>query len=388
MAEERLLLTPGPVRVARSVRDAMSEPMFPHRSGAFADLYRRLQAGLEEVFERSTPTGSSTADGGTALVFNGTATLAMEAAVSNLAGPGDEVVALVNGKCGRRFARLAGRYADGTRIEVPWGKSFDLGAVEDAVSGDTAVLTMVHNETSTGLLNPVAEVGDIAAEHDARFVVDGVTSVGGDEFRIDDWGVDVAITDAQKALAAPPGLSAAYVTDEVAVDFDGDGGPLYGDLERHLEKAGAGQTPFTSAVPLFRAMDAAVEAALEEGLADRIARHRRFAAALREGFEAMGLDLFAEPAGPSAYSNTVTAIALPPAARDQPRRFFDAVEERGVAVAGGQAHLDGNLFRVSNMGAIGPEDLITGVRALGAGLAAVGFGDAVGAGVEATRDRL
>ena len=247
---------------------------------------------------------------------------------------------------------------------------------------------MVHNETSTGLLNPVAEVGAIADTHDARFVVDGVTSIGGDVFRIDDWGVDLAVTDAQKALCAPPGLSALYVADRAVDHLDGDRGPFYHDLERHLEKAADHQTPFTSAVPLFRAMAVAVEAIVEEGLPARIERHRGYAAAFRAGFDAMGLTRFAEPTGPSAYSNTVTAIELPDGVRGDAGAFFDAVAERGVGISGGQAHLGGEIFRVSNMGELSPDDVVRGVRTVGGALDVVGVSVPVDDAVAAARAEL
>jgi aspartate aminotransferase-like enzyme len=270
MREDFLLLNPGPVPVDRDVRAAMSEPMVSHRSADFEAVYDRAQRGLDYVFERSTPSGAATADDGTSLVLNGTATMAMEAAVANLVDDGGEVVSLVNGKFGRRFARIADRHAGCDRVEATWGESVDLEDVEAAVSDDTDVVTMVHNETSTGLLNPVAEVGEIAAAHDAHFVVDGVTSVGADAFHVDDWHVDVAVTDAQKALAVPPGISALYATESALDAFDGEGAPFYEDLDWYARKAGDDQTPFTSAVPLFRALAVAVEDIEAETMPDRI----------------------------------------------------------------------------------------------------------------------
>jgi len=233
---EFLLLNPGPVPVTRRVREAMDAPMVSHRSAEFEAIYERAQDGLDYVFEHSTLDGESTSSGGTSLVLNGTATMGMEAAVANLVGEDDDVVALVNGKFGRRFARIAARYASVTRVEVEWGDSLDPGDVAEAVSVDTDLVTMVHNETSTGILNPVPEVGEIAAAHDARFVVDGVTSIGGDVFRIDDWNVDIAITDSQKALAAPPGISAMYVTDRAIEHIDGERAPFYADLDWHIRR--------------------------------------------------------------------------------------------------------------------------------------------------------
>jgi aspartate aminotransferase-like enzyme len=372
MNDDFLLLNPGPVPLADEVRRAMAEPVVSHRSADFEAVYERASDGLRYVFENSSLDGSRTAEGGIPLIFNGTATMAMEAAVANLAGEDDEVVALVNGKFGRRFARIADRHASVTAVESEWGDPLDLDAAVEAITRDTTVVTMVHNETSTGLLNPVAAVGELAAEHDASFVVDGVTSLGGDEFRIDDWGIDVAITDAQKALAAPPGTSAMYATERAIGAFDGDDAPFYEDLDWHVRKAAANQTPFTSAVPLFRGLAVAVENIVEEGMPDRIARHRRQARAFREGFSAMGLESFPETDEHTDYSNTVTAIQLPRGAREDPGAFVDAVAARNVSISGGQAHLGGQIFRVSNMGNPSDEDIVRGVRTVGEALEEVG----------------
>lgn len=389
MREDFLLLNPGPVPMSRAAREAMSEPLVSHRSAEFEAVYERAQGHLDYVFEHSTANGASTSVGGTSLVLNGTATMGMEAAVANLVDEDSEVVAVVNGKFSRRFARIAERHASVTRVEFEWGDSVDLDAVEAAVSEETDVVTMVHNETSTGLLNPVPEVGDVAAEYDAHFVVDGVTSIGGDEFRVDDWNVDVAVTDGQKCLAGPPGVSALYVTDDVVDALDGEDAPFYEDLDWHLRKADQHQTPFTSAVPLFRGLAEAVADIREEGMPDRIARHRQQAGAFREAFTAMGLELFPDVNETSEYSNTVTAVRLPLDVRgDDAAAFQDAVDARGVSISGGQAHLGGDIFRVSNMGTLSAEQVLRGVRTIGEAFDEVGVDVDTQAGLDAARDRL
>ncbi|WP_336024098.1 pyridoxal-phosphate-dependent aminotransferase family protein [Halobellus salinisoli] len=406
MEEDFLLLNPGPVPITDEVSAAMDQPMVSHRSAAFEAVYERAQDGLDYIFEQSTLDGSSTATagGGTSLILNGTASMGMEAAVANVVGSagrspagdrtqsgtdGGHVVALVNGKFGRRFARIAERYADVTRVEVPWGESIPLEDVRAVVTDDTDVVTMVHNETSTGLLNPVAGVGEIAEEYDARFVVDGVTSIGGDAFKLDEWNVDIAITDSQKALAAPPGISAVYVTSEVESSLDGESAPFYQDLEWHLRKAESHQTPFTSAVPLFRAMAVAVEDIVEETMPTRIARHRRQAEAFRAGFTAMGLELFAAPTGATELSNTVTAVSLPDAVSgDDADAFFDGVTERNVSISGGQGHLGGTIFRVSNMGGLPDDAIRRGVRTVGEAMADAGVDVDVEAGLDAADAEL
>ncbi len=389
MEDEFLLLNPGPVPMSEAAREAMSEPMVSHRSAAFEAVYERAQDGLEYVFERSSLDGERTARGGEALILNGTATMGMEAAVANLVDADDELVAVVNGKFGRRFKRIAERHCEVTPVEFDWGEPIDLDAVADAVSDETEVVTVVHNETSTGLLNPVAEIGEIAADHDARFVVDGVTSIGGDAFRIDDWGVDVAVTDGQKALAAPPGVSALYVADGVDAHVDGESAPFYEDLDWHSRKAGQHQTPFTSAVPLFRGLAVAVEEIEAEGMPERIARHRRQSTAFREAMWAMGLESFPTLNDATDYSNTLTAIELPEGARgDNSEAFFDAVADRGVSISGGQAHLGGEIFRVSNMGNITDEQLRRGIRTIGEAFEEVGVDADTAAAVDAADEEL
>ena len=387
-AEDFLLLNPGPVPLTEDVREAMDAPMVSHRSAEFEATHERAQRGLDHVFTESTLDGRRTAaEGtGTSLVLNGTATMGMEAAVANFVRESDEVVALVNGKFGRRFARIADRYAEVRRVEVEWGQAFDLEDVREAITEGTALVTMIHNETSTGILNPVSAVGEIAAEEDALFAVDGVTSLGGDVFCIEDWGVDVAITDAQKALAAPPGISAMYVTERAADRAESERAPFYSDLERHLRKAESHQTPFTSAVPLVRALAVALEEIEEEGLPARIRRHRRQAEAFRRGFSAMGLESFPETEDLTVRSNTVTATELP--SEIEPKDFFAAVEARNVSLSGGQAHLGGEIFRVSNMGTLTDRDVLRGVRVVGEAMGEVGAEIDGEAGCEAARTVL
>jgi aspartate aminotransferase-like enzyme len=388
MDDDFLLLNPGPVPVADDVLAAMREPMVSHRSAEFESVYADAQAGLDYVFERSTQSGERTADDGTSLILNGTATMAMEAAVANLVDDGDDVVSLVNGKFGRRFARIADRHARCHRLDVTWQDSFDLDAVAATIEeADPAVVTMVHNETSTGVLNPVEAVGALAAEADAHFVVDGVTSIGGDEFRIDDWNVDVAVTDAQKALAIPPGISAMYATDHAIDAFVGEAAPFYEDLDWYVRKADDDQTPFTSAVPQFRALAASTAAIRAEGMPNRIERHHRQAAAFRDAFDAMGLDLFPNLAGPSDYSNTVTAVTLPDALADADD-FFDAVAARNVSISGGQAHLGGDIFRVSNMGGLADSQIARGIRTVAEAFAEAGVPVDQDAGLAAAGEHL
>lgn len=369
MNEEFLLLNPGPVPVSEPVRETMTEPMISHRSAAFESVYARAQSGLDYVFSQSTLENPDHEPSGQPLILNGTATLAMESAIANLVDPDDTVLALINGKFGRRFARIADRHCQVERIEAEWGSSFDLATIETALTQTTPdVVTMVHNETSTGLLNPVDAVGQLVADTDTHFIVDGVTSIGGDVFDIAGWNVDVAIVDAQKCLATPPGISAVYVTTDARSAIDGEEAPFYADLAWHDRKAADNQTPFTAAVPLFRALAESLDEIREEGMSARIRRHRRQAAAFRNGFTALGLSPFPNVTGPTDYSNTVTAMSLPEPVKSNPQQFFTNIENRNVSISGGQGHLAGRIFRVSNMGTLSEENILRGIRTVGEAL--------------------
>jgi aspartate aminotransferase-like enzyme len=163
-----------------------------------------------------------------------------------------------------------------------------------------------------------------------------------------------------------------YVTERARERFDGDGAPFYEDLDWYLRKAGDHQTPFTSAVPLFRGLAVAVEEIREEGMPFRIERHHRQS----------------NPEGATVKSNTLTAIELPDVVREDPDAFFGAVAERNVSISGGQAHLGGRIFRVSNMGNLTAEQVLRGVRTVGEAMNDAGFGCDPEAGVEAARSRL
>ena len=382
MREDFLLLNPGPVPVSHAVTQAMDTPVISRRSAAFTELFESVRSSFRELLATSTVDGGRVSATGEPLVFNGTGTMALEAGISNVVDPDDEVVAIVNGVFGDRMAEIAKRYASVTVVETPWGTPIEQSVIEDAVSDETALVTLVHNETSTGLANAVAPVGEIAAAHDALFLVDGISSIGGMDFRFDEWDVDIAVTDPQKALGAPPGISLMLASPEAQAAIDGSRGAFYLDLETHLEAADRGQTPYTCASPQVRALAVALEQIDAEGMPARIARHNRFAEAVRAGMTAMGLELFPAPNEMGAYSATLTAVSVP---EDVDLEAFDAeLAGRGVSVGGGLGPLAGELFRFGNMGALSDDQIIRGVYAVGHALCSGGYDADIQAGLDAT----
>ena len=382
MREDFLLLNPGPVPIAHEVAQAMDAPMISRRSTTFGEIYNRTIEKFEALLRRSTGTSDTSPATGDTLILNGTATMALEAGISNLVGPEDEIVALTNGQFGRRMADIGERYATVTVVETPWGEPFDLQAVRSAVTDDTALLTVVHNETSTGLLNPIAPIGEIAAAHDVQLLVDGVSSIGGAPFLIDEWGVDVAVTEPQKALASPPGISLLFASPAAQTAMVGTRGPFYHDLETYLEAAADDRTPYTCAAPQVRALDVALDRILTEGMESRIDRHARYALAVRAGLTAMGLELFPSPREEADYSPTLTTAAFPDAF--DPVAFQTELARRGVSVGGGIAHLSSEVFRFGNMGELSPDEIVRGMYAVGQALRAGGADVPVSAAVAET----
>ena len=368
MVEDFLMLNPGPVPLSKNVRDEMARTLVSHRSPEFAETYQQFRDGLDYVFRHSTIDGRSSTDNGMSIPLMGTATMGMESAIINLAGPKDEVVALDNGKFGERFVDIADRNCLVKPIRANWGDSFDMESIKETITSNTHLVAMVHQDTSTGIMNPIKEVGEIAKENGAFFVVDGVSSIGGDEFKIDEWGVDVVVADAQKALASPPGISAIFATEHALESFDNTHAGYYQDLPAYVKTTKQNKTPFTSAVTLVRAFVVALENIKEEGIQNRISRHRTQALANRTSFMDMGLPMFPNLYDHSDYSNTVTVVNLPDPISGNSSDFFKAMKQRNVSASGGHAHLKNQILRMSNMGDLSTAQVLRGIQTVGEAL--------------------
>ena len=339
--EEELLMIPGPVPVLPRIRKAMLKPMIFHRGDEFRQLYAAIVESLKDLFQTSNDL----------FVLSGSGTCAMEAAIGNLADNESGIVCIANGKFGERFGDITQRYETNvvTPVNFAWGSPIDLEAVKEALEKSPEVVTMVHNETSTGILNPAKEVGKLARQHDALFVLDCITSIGGDEVPVDKLGADIAIVGSQKCLGVPPGLSAISVSERAWDLMQGNKKrPYYMDLIAYKKSLEKKQTPYTPALPLFFALQEALEVIKEEGMAKRIERHRKLSKAVRAAVTGLGLSLFPTLNEVSEYSNTVTAISMPSGISDE--QIKGGMGKKGVIVAGGQEKLKGKIFRIATMG--------------------------------------
>jgi len=176
--------------------------MISHRSGDFSAIYSDCCQHLKEFFETKNDI----------VVMTGSGTVGMDGAVASLIGRDDKIVTISNGKFGERFTEIGERYGQAIPVKFEWGTPFDLERVEAALEQGAKAVAMVHNETSVGLINPAKEVGKLAKKYDAVFIVDGISSIGGNDFFTDEWGIDIAITGSQKALAVPPGLAVVAIS--------------------------------------------------------------------------------------------------------------------------------------------------------------------------------
>ena len=353
MANEPLLMIPGPVMLHPRVLQAMSKQMINHRDKAFSDMYDECRSTLQYLLNTKNDT----------YVLTGSGSCAMESAISNLV-KGDKVISIVNGKFGERFRDIAGRYGEVASLEFEWGNPVDLAKVEDALSKGAKAITMVHNETSAGVKNPAEEVGKLAKKYNALFILDCITSAGGDLVEADKWGVDIAVTGAQKCLGAPSGLSSVSVSKK-AWDSMVKNPPYYLDLKKYKKSAEAerSETPYTPSITLFYGMLEAMRMIKEETIEKRIARHVKGAQGIRAAAKALGLELYPVTDSHTVLSNTVTAIMIPAGITDKDLRGTMKSAD-GVAIAGGQDRLKGVIFRIPSMNAFTEADLVRTIESL------------------------
>ncbi len=333
------LFIPGPTDVHPDVLAAQNQPMIGHRGKDFEELFARIQPKLRRVFFTSSRVYVSTSSG----------TGLQEAAIRN--GVARKVLCCVNGSFSQRWYETAvANGKDTVRLDVEWGKAVKLEWIDDVLKeGGFDALTVVHNETSTGVASPIKDLAALLKDRypDVLIMVDAVSSLGGDPIDFDGWELDVLFTSSQKCLAAPPGLSFAAVSDralEKAKSVPARG--LYFDfvdLEKYLIKH---QTPSTPAISLMWALDAALDRILAEGLEARFNRHVQLADRVRSWAQAR-FGLFAEE---GYRSQTMTCVTN--TRRIDVKALNTFLKSRGMQISDGYGPLKGKTFRIAHMGEI------------------------------------
>lgn len=339
----RLLMGPGPCNIHPRVLQVMAETcqghLDPEVTRAMEDISDMLRIVLGTKNE-------------TTLAVSGTGSAAMESAVFNVIEPGDRMLVAVNGYFGDRLAEVASRAgAEVHKVEFEWGKPVQADAVAAALKrlGKVKVVGMVHAETSTGVLSPPAAIADVAHEHGAILLMDAVTSVGGMEVALDEWGVDVCYSGPQKCLGIPPGIAPISMSpraEEVYRNRKTKVVSFYLDIGLLKEY----WTPphkyhHTGPANLIYAMREGLRMIMEEGLEKRFARHAKNAAALRAGLEAMGMKLFADP---SCRLNSITTVWIPEGVNDAKTRST-LLNEYNLEIGGGLGPVAGKIWRIGLM---------------------------------------
>ncbi|MDL5360573.1 alanine--glyoxylate aminotransferase family protein [Halalkalicoccus sp. NIPERK01] len=365
---DRTLMGPGPSDVHPRVLRAMSTPLVGHLDPSFLEIMDETQALLRYTFRT---------DNEWTLPVSGTGSAAMEAAFSNLVEPGETVLVPDNGYFGARMASMAERAGgDVVRVSAPWGRPLDPADVERAFAEHSpAVFAFVHGETSTGVRQPdVARLTDIAHANDALVIVDAVTTLGGVELRVDEWGIDVAYSGSQKCLSCPPGASPLTLNDRAMAKVLGrEDEPRSWYLDLSLLEGYWGERRayhHTAPITNVYALREALRLVGEEGIEARWDRHREVAGALRAGLRGMGLATNADEA---CWLPSLTAVRVPETVDD------GAVIERllveyDVEIAAGLGDLAGEIWRIGCMGHSAREKNVSHLlSALGAVLEAEGY---------------
>lgn len=334
------LMLPGPTPLPPSVLQAMAAPMINHRSELWRELYREVETGVKWFCQTRHDV----------VMFAGSGTTGMEAAITNLFSAGDRVLALVQGSFSERFAHMAETFGlEVDRLEVPWGQAIAPEALAQQLSSNSykAVL-LVHNETSTGVLNPLEELLKLIHEHECLSVVDGVSSVGSVDLPVDKWQVDVLITASQKGYMAPPGLSMLTISPRAWQAYDSAGLPRYSlDFKLAKEYAEEGWTPWTPPIPVFYALRAAFELLRQESQPTIWARHYRLMRAVRAGLQGMGLKLLVED---EAIASRAVTPVFPPAQVEADDVLKVMLNNYHILLGAGQRKMSGQLFRIGHLG--------------------------------------
>lgn len=336
----RLLLGPGPSPVLPRILEAMTAPQRSHLDPDMLALLDNVRRQLHALFNVS--------DDGVALAVSGTGSSGLETAVANVIAPGDRVLAIVTGYFGDRLAQVAERYgAEVTRLTGEWGRAIDPQQVRAALEhASFKAVTIVHAETSTGVLQPVKDVAALAREHGATSIVDAVTSLGAHPVDVDGWGLDVVYSCSQKGLGAPSGF--APIAFNAATRAKASSRSFYLDLpllEGYWIKRGYHHTIST---PLVYALHEALSVIDEETMAARSARHQRVHEEFVAAIAGLGLSLL-PPEGERLW--TLNTVRIPERVTDEAKVRVALRDVHGIEIGAGLGPLAGKIWRIGLMGA-------------------------------------
>ena len=358
-------MLPGPTNVPERVMRAMMAHIINHRSPDFVELYTEVIEKTQQVFQTKHDVVALSASG----------TGAVEASVVNLVKKGDKIIIPVNGEFSSRLAQMIeAQGANIVKLETEPGTNATFDQVKEAFDNnkDVKAFYVVHNETSTGTqVKYLDKISELTSRNDSFYVVDSVSLLGGAELPVDKWNIDVCMTGAQKALAAPPGISPISVSPRAKKYMIENPPPtMYFNLARYFKYYEESKhTPFTPALPLLYAYREALRIILEEGMDARIRRHKICSDALYSGLSAIGLTPFAKE-----EDRSITIIALNYLEGLEDNTFRNTLAKKfRVLVAGGFGNLKGKVFRVGCMGEVHRYHVMRTISAISSTLDMMGY---------------
>ncbi len=339
------LVAPGPTAVPSDVLLEMAKPLYHHRTPRFSNLFDETIGLLKYLYKTDNDV----------FIIASSGTGAMEASVVNTLSHGDKVVVVRGGKFGERWGEICEAYGIlPIYLDVEWGRDIAPSKVEEILNKDKSIKAVFtqYSETSTGVMYDIKGISKVVNSTDALMIVDAITGLGVSECLTDEWGLDIVICGSQKSLMLPPGLSFLSVSDKAWRANEKSNLPkFYFNLKSEKKAQNKMTTAWTPAISLIIGLQKALLMIKQEGLENVISRHSLMANACRAGIKALNLELFAK-----TPANSVTAIKVPDGVDGLkiPKLMRD---KYGVAIAGGQGHLKGKIFRIGHLGYIDKSDI-------------------------------
>ena len=378
------LFVPGPTNIPERIRRAMDVPLEDHRAGDFPGFAKPLLEDIKQIFQTRT---------GQVFIFPSSGTGGWEAAITNTLSPGDQVLQARFGQFSHLWAELCKRHGLNVNvIETPWGEGVPLAQYAAILAADKAhaikAVLVTHNETATGVTSDLQQVRKILDDlgHPALFMVDGVSSIGSLDFRMEDWGVDLAVSGSQKGLMLPTGLGLIGVSQKaLAACKHAQCRRAYFEFDDMIRMNVDGWFPYTPAMTLLRGLRESINMLLEEGLPHVFARHARYGHAVRQAVAAWGLKLCARD--PQTYSNTVSAIFVP-AGCDSNDVVRNAYQRYNLSLGAGLGEVAGKVFRIGHLGDLNEVMILSALAGAEMALRDSGIEVVPGSGVGAASEYL
>jgi len=382
MSDQNPVFIPGPTNIPERLRHAMNVPTFDHRAPDFVDILHPLLEDLKKVFRTET---------GTVVTFPSSGTGGWEAAITNTLSPGDRVLVARFGMFSHRWIDMCERHGlDVEVLECEWGEGAPADRYAEKLAEDTGhaikAVLVTHNETATGVVSDIAAVRRAmdASDHPAMLYVDCVSSLGSMDFRMDDWGVDLAVSGSQKGFMLATGMAIVGVSEKAVAAMDAATCPrCFFDFRDMMAANAKGGYPYTPPLQLIHGLRESLDMLFAEGMENVFARHHRIAEGIRRAVAAWGMALCAKT--PDLYSETVSAIYVPEGF-DSDALTDMAFDEYGVSFGVGLGQMAGKAFRIGHLGSMTDVMALSGLAAIEMAMKDLDYPITLGSGVAAAQD--